>query len=76
MCDVSDMSIHGVRGLWVIICLLLILGCDQATHAAHYDQAHSSPALYLAYRGFKFDIQTGVLTTFYNSLSPSKQCLG
>jgi hypothetical protein len=75
-CDVSDTSTHGVRGQWVIICLLLILGNDQATHAAHYDQAHSSPAMYLAYSGLKFDLQTGLLTAFYNSLSSSRQCLG
>lgn len=70
-CVVSDTSTHGVRGQWVIICLLLTLGYDQATFAARYDQAHSSPAVYLAYPRFKFDLQTGSLTAFYNPRSPS-----
>lgn len=74
--DVFDTSTHGVRGQWVIICLLLILGYDQATYAAHCDEAHSSPALYLAYPGFKFDLQTGLQTAFYNSVSPFRQCPG
>lgn len=65
-----------LRGQWVIICLLLVLGYDQATHAAHYDQAHKSHAVYWAYPVLKFDLQTGLLTALYNSLIPSRQCLG
>jgi len=65
----SAPSTHGVRGQWVIICLLLISGYDQATHAAHYVQAHNSPAVYWAYPGFKFDLQTSLLTAFCNSNS-------
>jgi len=46
----SDPSTHGVRCRLVIICLLLILEYDQATHAAHYVQTHNSPAVYWAYQ--------------------------
>jgi hypothetical protein len=71
-CDVSDTSTHGVRGWWVIICLLLILGYDKSS-VVNIMIKHIAVLLCVWHILDSNLIQTGLLTAFYNSLSPFTQ---